>query len=294
MTKAKEQVNKMKHRKSYRFLWHTTLINTICADTPYCCFALFCGPCASYKLRKRALYGDMSRYTCCGGYMPCSGKCGERKCPKFCLCTEVLFCFGTSVASTRFMLQDELNIQTTKCDNCIIGCMVCLQQVACIFSIAACIFRSDELKEASQILNCLADLVFCSVCSCMQTQHKVEMDKRDGKFGTLPMEVPPVQKMSRIDQPAYVPPSVQYGQPQYVQGYPPSTYPPQYVQGYPPMYPTQPQGYPPATYPPPYQGYPPGVYPPPQQGYPSAPYPSQPHPPPQPHVQGYPPPGQYK
>lgn len=29
------------------------------------------------------------RYTCCGGYMPCSGRCGESKCPTFCLCTEV-------------------------------------------------------------------------------------------------------------------------------------------------------------------------------------------------------------
>jgi len=29
------------------------------------------------------------RYTCCAGYMPCSGRCGESKCPEFCLCTEV-------------------------------------------------------------------------------------------------------------------------------------------------------------------------------------------------------------
>ncbi|KAJ0739537.1 hypothetical protein HanOQP8_Chr06g0206851 [Helianthus annuus] len=162
MAKGKEQVHKMKHRKSYRNVWHTDLMNTMSANPSYCCFALFCGPCASYTLRKRALYGDMSRYTCCGGYMPCSGKCGERKCPQFCLCTEVLLCFGNSVASTRFMLQDELNIQTTKCDNCIIGCMICLQHVACIFSIIACILGSDELNEASQILNCLADMVFCS------------------------------------------------------------------------------------------------------------------------------------
>jgi hypothetical protein len=107
--------------------------------------------------------------------MPCSGRCGETKCPELCLCTEVLqlfdfslyafhdnhssimwknemvrhniyfvlynyyfvhnfsfcfcgflhfvqvfCCFGNSVASTRFLLQDEFNIQTTQCDNCII------------------------------------------------------------------------------------------------------------------------------------------------------------------------------
>lgn len=42
-----------------------------------------------------------------------------------------------------------------------------------------------------------------------QTQHKVEMDKRDGKFGPqYPMAVPPTQQMSRIDQ--AVPPHVGY------------------------------------------------------------------------------------
>lgn len=62
----------------------------------------------------------------------------------------------------------------------------------------------------------------------LQTQHKVEMDKRDGKFGPQPMAVPPVQQMSRLDQP--YPPTV---------GYPPTGYPPA---GYPPA------GYPPAGY----------------------------------------------
>ncbi|KAA3469871.1 PLAC8 family protein [Gossypium australe] len=75
------------------------------------------------------------------------------------------------------------------------------------------------------------------VCACMQTQHKVEMDKRDGKFGPQPMAVPPVQQMSRIDQPippaAGYPPAA-YGQPYPAQGYPPAAYPP-------PQYP--PSGY---------------------------------------------------
>lgn len=37
-----------------------------------------------------------------------------------CLISQVFLCFGNSVASTRFLLQDEFNIQTTQCDNCII------------------------------------------------------------------------------------------------------------------------------------------------------------------------------
>ncbi|XP_050238950.1 uncharacterized protein LOC126688331 [Mercurialis annua] len=247
-----DQVQKMQMRQNYRNFWHTDLTSAVVADAPFCCFAMVCGPCASYMMRKRALYNDMSRYICCAGYFPCSGRCGESKCPELCLCTEVFCCFANSVASTRFLLQDEFNIQTTQCDNCIIGFMVCLQQLACICSLAACITGSDEIGDLANMLTCLADLVFCSVCPCMQTQHKVEMDKRDGKFGQQPvMAVPQAQQMSRIDQ--SVPPTV---------GYPPQqAYAPQYGQPPPPYA----QGYPPAGYPPP-QFPPPGAYPPP--GYP--------------------------
>ncbi|KAI7745173.1 hypothetical protein M8C21_019167 [Ambrosia artemisiifolia] len=261
MAGSQEYLDKMQLRQSYRNVWHTDLMSSISADTPYCCFSLLCGPCVSYLLRKRALYNDMSRYTCCAGYMPCSGKCGESKCPELCLCTEVFCCFPNSVASTRFLLQDEFNIQTTQCDNCIIGFMFCLQQLACICSLVACIVGNDELSDAAQALNCLADMVYCTVCACMQTQHKVEMDKRDGKFGSQPMAVPPAQQMSRFDQP--YPPNV--GQPAYG-GYPPGSQPPQ-AQGYPPAaYP--PPGYP--AQPPQGQGYPPATYA--QPGYPAPGY----------------------
>jgi len=108
----------------------------------------------------------------------------------------------------------------------------------------------------------------------MQTQHKVEMDKRDGKFGPPNvMAVPPTQHMSRIDQ--AVPPPVGYGgQPPYMQ-----QYPPQQPYGYPPA------GGPPPGYPPPAEGYPaPGVYPPPayQPAYPPQPQPGYPNPNPYP------------
>ncbi|CAH9123728.1 unnamed protein product [Cuscuta epithymum] len=266
-----QYMHKMQARQSYRNHWHTDLMNATLADPLYCCFSVCCAPCASYLLRKRALYNDMSRYTCCGGYMPCSGRCGESHCPELCLCTEVFCCFANSVASTRFILQDEFNIQTTQCDNCIIGFMFCLQQLACICSCIACIVGSEELNNLSQMLNCLSDTVYCSVCSCMQTQHKVEMDKRDGKFGRpqAPLAVPPVQHMSRIDQP--LPPPAGSGQPP--PAYPPQqqgyVYPPQPGQGYSYQQPGHGYGYPP---PPPGQGY---AYTstPPTQGYPLPNYP---------------------
>ena len=46
-----------------------------------CLQATLCAPCTSYQLRKQALRGDMRRYLCCQGAMPCSGNCGERCAP---------------------------------------------------------------------------------------------------------------------------------------------------------------------------------------------------------------------
>ncbi|CAI9784587.1 unnamed protein product [Fraxinus pennsylvanica] len=199
---SQKYMDELQHRQSYRNLWHTDLMRTIQNDPPYCCLAFWCGPCVSYTLRKRAIYNDMSRYVCCAGHMSCSGQCGESRCPKFCLATE--------------------------------GFMFCLQQVACIFSIVAMIVGSEEISEASHLLSHLADMVYCTVCACMQTQHKIEMDKRDGKFGPQQTVVPPAQQMSRLDQP-YPPPA--YGQSYYP--------PPPQAQEYPP----QASGYPPAGYP---------------------------------------------
>ncbi|XVF73148.1 hypothetical protein PTKIN_Ptkin12aG0178300 [Pterospermum kingtungense] len=264
----------MAARQSYKNVWHTTIMKTMQADFPYCLYAACCGQCVSYTLRKRALHNDMSRYECCGGYMPCSGKFGESQCPEFCLCTEVFCCFTTSVTSTRFLLQDELNIQTTKCDNCIIGFMFCLGQFACIFRLIAIITGSDELEDASEILNCFTDAVFCTVCACMQVQHKIEMDKRDGKFGPPPvMMLPPVQQMSRMNQPA-VHPAV---------GHPPQPgqWQPPYVYGCPPSIPLPPPGYPAHAHAVPPPGCPPTGYqlpapcPRPPKNFPPSEYPSQ-------------------
>ncbi|KAF6983989.1 hypothetical protein CFC21_002059 [Triticum aestivum] len=160
MAASQEYMDKALLRRSYRNVWHTDLTNAIQADFPYCCLSLWCGPCVSYMLRRRALYHDMSRYVCCAGYMPCSGRCGESKCPELCLATEAFLCFGSSVASTRFLLQDEFNIQTTQCDNCIISSMFCLQQLACICSLVACIVGNQELSEASQAISCVSDTVY--------------------------------------------------------------------------------------------------------------------------------------
>lgn len=79
------------------------------------------------------------------------------------------------------------------------------------------------------------------------------MNKRDGKFGARPTTAPPIQHMSRLDQP--LPPTIAYAP----QSYPPPP-PPQQPYGYPPP-PQQPPIYPPPNYAPSGVGYPPPGYP---------------------------------
>lgn len=42
----------------------------------------------------------------------------------------------------------------------IIGTMIALQYISCIFHILACFF--SELREAAQIIDCIADAVWCT------------------------------------------------------------------------------------------------------------------------------------
>ena len=106
-----------------------------------------------------------------------AGKCGEKNCPQFCLACEVCCCFPASVQSTRFLLQDELGLANSKCDNCLIATMIFLQYLACICEIIACISGDDGIQSLAEIIRCIADCVYCSVCACMQTQHKVQVTR---------------------------------------------------------------------------------------------------------------------
>ena len=117
---------------------------------------------------------------------------GEESCPELCLCLEVNCCFASSVMSTRFMLQHEMQIGNSQCDENLICLVAACEWTACIVS---CV--DESLGHAVQQL---ADGVYVSVCSCMQTQHALQLDARDS--GTVPtfqtnvvMMAPPAQQM---------------------------------------------------------------------------------------------------
>ncbi|CAD7697166.1 unnamed protein product [Ostreobium quekettii] len=272
--KNAEKLQQWEARKSqYTNTWKTGLMASPCADPLCCCAALWCGCCTSWYMRKKAMHGSLEGYTCCNGAFPCSGKCGESACPEACLCLETCCCFGTSVAVTRWMIQDELHIQNTQCDNCIIGTMIFFQQLACICNIIACLTDNDEIELIAEVIDLIAELLWWTVCACMQTQHHVQLNDRDKNGGGGVQQVPRANEIQGQVPPGYPAPQQQMGANYNPQGYNPQGQPAGYPQvqapgGYPPQ-----QGYPPASYPP-QQGYPPASYPP-QQGYPPASYPVQ-------------------
>jgi hypothetical protein len=40
--------------------------------------------------------------------------------------------------------------------------VIAMQYVACICSIAACLTGSDELNDLAQVLDCVADILWCT------------------------------------------------------------------------------------------------------------------------------------
>lgn len=82
-------------------------------------------------------------------------------------------CFANSVIATRYHIQDEMLIQNTACDDTLIALTIAVEELACLCRCAADISGNEEVRELALLTTCAADHVYCSVCGCMQTQHKV-------------------------------------------------------------------------------------------------------------------------
>ena len=54
-------------RRGYEKTWDLETFDAPLKKPGACCAATVCGPCVSYYVRKRLLYGDMTKYVCCGG-----------------------------------------------------------------------------------------------------------------------------------------------------------------------------------------------------------------------------------
>ncbi len=143
-------------RKSYSNSWTTDLMGAPCKNPGFCVYAACCNVCVAYSQRKEIMFNDLTNYTCCNGGMCISGRLGEKSCPEFCLCVEAFCCFPSAVATNRFMIQDEMRVENTKCDNFIIGFMLCLNQLACIFRIAAMVSGNGKYSQSPHTASAIA------------------------------------------------------------------------------------------------------------------------------------------
>ncbi|CAK9865802.1 unnamed protein product [Sphagnum jensenii] len=50
-------------------------------------------------------------------------------------------------------------------------------------------------EEITCVIDCIADISYCVVCSCMQTQQMLELDKRDGVIIRPWSNIPPQEQM---------------------------------------------------------------------------------------------------
>jgi hypothetical protein len=188
---------KAEARASFRNEWATPLSCTLCAAPAYFLFTVCCPPCAAYQQRSRILFGNLNQYTCCGGTMACSGQCGESQCPALCLALEVMCCFSLAVVTNRIMLQDSLQIHNSPCDNCILGFLAYISYLNCVCQILVCLTDIEELNEAAFVVESVAHMAYCVICSCVQTQQYVELNRRDGGGPGTQTRAPRAQKMTR-------------------------------------------------------------------------------------------------
>jgi len=253
-------------------LFHQGMMDS-CNDPGIFCFACCCAPCSACSLRRKVLQGNMQYYRCCQGYFDgiCCWKSGwgEQDCPDMCNCIEAFCCMSCSISSSRFAVMDHYQLQSDICDRRIIGFNNCMQWLSCICHLAAIFIR--DLRQAAQLVDRIADIVYMITQACMQTQVYHELNYRESIGGLVTFSQAPTKQIM-MPGPGMQPQQQQGYPQQQQQGYPQQQQ--QYVQPQQQGYPQQQQQYaqpmqqgqPQQQYAPPMQGgYPQQQY---QQGYP--------------------------
>jgi len=179
--------NRMMQFSGFQKQFQVGMKDTLCKEPACCCFGFLC-PCPSacmarMKVLKTRYPGQdaMQHYACCQGIFDgaCCGLVGYcvapfRDCPLVGLALESLCCHGLAVSSTRIFVMLEWQLATDPMDYQIIRFSNCMQGLACICEVLACI--DDSFKEAAQIIQCLADLVYYATTGCMHAQTMAEMN----------------------------------------------------------------------------------------------------------------------
>jgi hypothetical protein len=190
------------------------MMDAPCKAPCTCLVSGLCPCCAACYWRKATLetYANgMADYECCQGYMNCP--CCPLGCFKgtMCgLCLEGCCCDTISMSISRIFVMDHKDLRPDPTDYQIIRCSNCLQITACVFSCIAAISGNDACRDASNIINLIAECVVRTVMGCMAAQIKAEITHTTTLREVaviltqpLPMEaaatVPKAQVISRED-----------------------------------------------------------------------------------------------
>ena len=169
-----------------------SMLDTLFQNQPYCLLTYLFPCCFAYYLRYRVLDSDLSRYSCCQGYMDMlcfrAGMCNEQACPSFCLFLEACLCLGPSVSTSRLFVMDQYDLRPDPCDNQMIRFTNCLAILSCFCDIAS-IFHRD-LRHLAHTIDLVAKCVFYSTIGCMVSQVFRELDyRRDTtEYNSMPTE----------------------------------------------------------------------------------------------------------
>ncbi len=155
--------------------------DAITTNQPVCLLTYLLPCCCAYYTRYQVLQSDMSRYSCCQGYLDgvcCfrAGCLGEQSCPELCLATETFCCLGPSMSSSRMFIMDQYDLRPDPCDNQIVRLTNCLMILSCVCDILSLFIR--ELREFAHILHIVANCVFYSAVGCMASQVQREVAHR--------------------------------------------------------------------------------------------------------------------
>jgi len=176
-----------------------------CSSALPCCLgSMLCLCPVQIWMRHRALNhvnpgSGWRHYTCCQGYFGgcCCiqpGQMGEDSCPTGCMCLEAFCCPGMAVSATSMVIRETYNLGLDEDDVRLIRCSNCLQIFACVCNIIACLTDCEEVDTFAQILDCVADVIFCSVAGCTTAQAYHEIKKREANEWS---GKPKVQEMMR-------------------------------------------------------------------------------------------------
>jgi len=184
----------------YPATFQTDMCGAPCVDPGCFCATIFCSCCTAFVLRKEVIHQDMTKYSCCQGYFDCccfkAGNMSEQSCPECCLCLESFCCQSCAISATRMTIMDEKRLHSDPCDNRIIWCNNCMQCLACICNCLAMI--DSSFGQCACIIERIADIIYCIVQACMQTQvHYEKVWEKNNNWN--PSLIPAPQKQVMQD-----------------------------------------------------------------------------------------------